>query len=314
MQKIGTRNIVLGIIAIGIITATFVFKSDSDTAHIFNGQPQQDLVSEAVRKNRNTDSDNDTVPDWKEVLAGTDPHNPNTFSTEGGDAAYIAAQHTAANQGSTATSTEGYGTLDTLTEKIARGTFGEYLLVRSGEHGTGYASPSDLASAITEQTLDEIKPPVYTKNDFTVVFTDRAALLAYADGLNEIDKKYPDSAFANTSATLNQAFTAFDEETGGSADVQTTLLEQRITPILKLYDGVLKELTTMKVPELLINEHINLTNSVRGVRWSLAQTMEANTDPTKALIGIQLFPEYVTVFETSYGAIERKLTIEDIPL
>lgn len=304
MQSLGRRNIVLAILGLGIIATVLVFKSDT-TPGIFSTENKNLLVDDAVRKDRDTDTDNDGVPDWKEVLSGTDPRNPDTFQTEGGDAAYIVQKENEVAR-ENATSTPFDPQNGNLTEQIARGTFGEYMLVKSGEHPTGYGSPEELAAAIAQKTLATTNPTVYTKNNFTVVTSNKSTLLAYASALHALDQKYPDAQMEGIGQAMVSAMSA--------SQITDDSTRAAMQPYLSLYDDIVRTLIAMPVPDVVLNEHINLTNSTQGVRWSLEEFTKVDSDPSRALIGAQLFMEYSNTVGQMYTVIQNKLATENIPL
>jgi len=304
MQQLGTRNVALLILAISLISTVLIFKTDGEPHRIFANN-ETDLVVENVRKTKDTDTDGDSVPDWEEMLKGTNPTNPNTFNVEGGDKSYIASREERA----AATVTEEYTNKDNLTEQIARGTFGEYLLQLSGDHPTGYGSPEELATYIAGQSFEISNPTLYRKENLTVVNTNRATLLAYADALRAIDTKYPDTAFATLGSTIGTSITGNpdDPESG-------TRLANNLTPYISLYESAISDMLAIPVPSLFVNEHINLVNSAEGAKFSLVQLTKLDTDPARALLGAQMFPEYSDALEETYNVIVQKLATESIPL
>lgn len=305
MQQIGTRNIALLIIGVSLIATVLIFKTDGDPRQIL-GTNETKLITDAVQKNRDTDTDADGVPDWQELINGTNPKNPNTFNIEGGDAAYIESRKQ--NEGVDTSITE-FTNTDNLTEQIARGTLGEYLLLKSGEHQTGYGSPEELAAAISGQSFNIANPTLYSKTNLTIVNTNRSTLLAYADALRRIDNKYPDSAIAGLGSAINVSLA------GGENDPQAgTKLSTNLAPYVSLYENATKDILAIPVPDTFVNEHLNLVNSSEGVRFSLVQLTKLDTDPARALLGAQLFLEYSNAIEQTYGAITKKLALENIPL
>jgi len=147
------------------------------------------------------------------------------------------------------------------------------------------------------------------KTNIKIVNTSKSTLLAYADALRKIDNKYPDSSFANLGAVISKSLSGDpDDPQAGEA------LADNLSPYISLYDSVIKDLLAISVPDTFVNEHINLVNSTEGVRFSLFQLTKLDTDPTRALLGAQLFPEYAGAIEQTYGAIVNKLAIEDILL
>ncbi len=311
MEKIGVRNVFLIIIAIGVVAAAFIFKTDGEPHKIFTEDlKKQDLiVSDSARESSGRDTDNDGVPDWKEVLEGTDPQNPNTFNVEGGDQAYI----TQKTNGEAIEEGEN-GILEgnlTLTERIGRGVLGEYIYARTTQN-SDFSSPEDLIEYITNQALEITQPTVYSKETFKTVTTNKSTLLLYANKLRELDRKYPDATLAQTGTSVIQAIETTGDENSGVVDEE--LVGRRVQANLAIYDNIISDLIAIEVPTALLNEHINLTNSTVGIKWSLEQTAYTNIDPARALVGIQSFPEYALTIDLMYQAIVRKLATEGIDL
>lgn len=305
MQQIGTRNIALLIIGVSLIATVLIFKTDGNPQHILGANETQ-LITEAVQKNRDTDTDNDSVPDWQELINGTDPKNPNTFNVEGGDKAYIESKKQSL---SVNTDKQEFTNTDNLTEQIAKGTLGEYLLQKSGNHQTGYGSPEELAAAISSQSFNISNPTLYKKTDLQIITTNKTNLLAYADALRRIDNTYPDSVFEGLGNAIGSSLS------GGEYDTKAgTKLSNNIEPYISLYKNIIEDLLAIPVPDSFVNEHLNLINSTEGVYFSLSQLTKLDTDPARALLGAQLFPEYSGAIEQTYAAIVRKLRLENIPL
>lgn len=305
MQQIGTRNIALLIIAAALISTVLIFKTDGNPQHVL-GTDKTELITEAVQKNRDTDTDGDDVPDWEELINGTNPKNPNTFNVEGGDKAYIESKKQ--NEG-VDTDVKEFTNTDNLTEQIARGTLGEYLLLKSGEHQTGYGSPEELALAISNQSFTISNPTLYSKHNLTIVNTNKSTLLAYADALRRIDNAYPDSTFAGLGSAISASLAGGENDPNAGEKLATN-----VTPYTSLYKEVIDILLATPTPDMLTNEHLNLINSTEGVRFSLIQLTKLDTDPARALLGAQLFPEYSNAIEQTYMAIVKKLNLENIPL
>lgn len=312
MEKIGVRNVFLIIIAIGVVAAAFIFKTDGEPHKIFTAELQkQDLiVSESARESSGRDTDGDGVPDWKEVVEGTDPQNPNTFNVEGGDKAYITQKQKSGAE----PSGDNAGILDdnlTLTERIGRGVLGEYIYARTTQN-SDFSSPEDLIEYITNQALEINQPTVYSKEAFKTVTTNKSTLLLYANKLRELDRKYPDATLIQTGTSVIEAIESTGDENSGIVDEE--LVTRRVKANLAIYDNIISDLIAIEVPTSLLNEHINLTNSTVGIKWSLEQTAYTNVDPARALVGIQSFPEYALTIDLMYQAIVRKLATEGIDL
>lgn len=306
IERFGRRNIFLSIVALGVIVAAFILKTEGSPRDIFTHNTTDLLVTETTRAHTTRDTDNDGVPDWKEVLEGTNPQNPNTFDIEGGDSAYIENK----DEYKTITSLQGE-TTQTLTEQIGRGVFGEYMYARVGE-APNFSSVDELLAHITNQTFETTQPNIYTKNDFTVVNTNRSTLLSYADSMRALDNSYTDEQLTQASVKIVQTFVATgDPETG---EINEDIVNKEIDQGLLLYDEIIGSLRGVAVPDNILNEHINLTNSFAGIKWSLEQLKKTNSDPARALIGLQSFPEYASLIDSMYKAIVRKLELEGVPL
>lgn len=305
MQYIGTRNIALIIIALAIISTVLIFKTDGNPQRIFSNE-NLNLITESVQKNRDTDTDGDTIPDWQELISGTNPNNPNTFNVEGGDVAYIEAQ----KQKDPETKEDSmYTNNDNLTQHIARGTLSEYMLRISGDTSTQYRSPEELAASIANQSFLISNPTLYSKQNIKIVNTNKSTLLAYANSLRTIEQTYPSSQFVGIGNAINTALSGSPDQPGVGDN-----LAKNLAPYLELYKQVLHDMLAVPVPDTFVNEHINLINSTEGARFNLEQLTKLDTDPARALLGAQLFPEYLISVEQTYELIVHKLNGENIPL
>ncbi len=265
-----------------------VFKGDSNTAD-------------------NKDTDGDGLKDWEEVFWKTDPNNPDTDgdgTTDGDeidlernpkvagpdDELFLHPAFESSSKGAT-----------TTTSKIGARIANDYLALK--ESGT------PITPEITEQLVNSIlesTEPVlvlsYREGDFNIDSdSSRQSLRAYADSLGRVFLDNTPDSYVNELFAAHRA--VYHED--------MTELEQ-IDIVIESYEKIDREILQMSVPALLIEEHTNVANSVKGLLSVIKTMRDMDKDMVSGIVALSDHPRYAFALEQSINALAEIMAENNI--
>lgn len=299
---------IIAVIIICAASITAVLLVQRNTSQVSATQKVAgDVVATNVKpiQPSSTDSDNDGIPDWQEVLIGT---NPNKADTDG-DGTYdgdevkskrnplkagpndkITVTNTiaaGADTSKTVATADGEGT---ITDKIAKDFMSQYLLAKQG----GAQVTSEDALQITQNILSEPQylqatGVVYTATDIHIsTGSDKATVLAYYD--------------AFTNSLKNRA----SGHTQPELDILTAAVQKndpnelkKLDPVIADEKSFIRDMLTMTVPADAVQLHLNFLNAASNVLANTEGIRETFTDPVRSFTSLSQFKTHVIDVRTA---------------
>ncbi|MSR76356.1 MAG: hypothetical protein EXS68_02085 [Candidatus Ryanbacteria bacterium] len=253
---------------------------------VAKGSIKAQVIDQASQR----DTDTDGLKDWEEVIAGTDPQNPDSDGNgilDGTDrASTLAFQNEILDKdgGLTLPSTE------------LRRTLSDYIEGRVKENGTITTDDfnDSLKSVVTDNTivatekiLDQRDP--YTKNDLRIDAS--ADPKTYFNTMGRIGEKYFPLGTRSGGVGSIRAFALLAErknEDGTTmSDGQREEILQRIAGFRSKYAGFASELKGVPVPPALSDFHLEFTNFMANTALAVHHISLLDTDPILGIIGIE---------------------------
>ncbi len=220
--------------------------------------PQKEVVTATAPVREyipTTDSNNDGIPDWQDVLVNTTP-------------LYMA----------TDTGSSTYQTPTTLTDQLAVSFFEEYL--RNKSFGNFGQTPDELVAKANENLKLETSDTLYTISDCLVTQDNSvASVKTYGNSMANILLGLPkrDDSY-NEITILNQALSTNDE-------TELSKLALVVDDYTTVRDGFLN----IAAPAAMIKEHLDYINSVNAVLSDIRAMQNTFTDPLLSLMRLRRY-------------------------
>lgn len=253
--------VALGAVGIALIT----------TNNTTSNEPGSGAVAVAEKTGSvSGDADEDGVPDWKEVLWGTDPHNPDSDGDGVSDGQEIETGADPLREGSTPAALT-YSAPKALspTEALSRELFVGYAsAIQDGSLGSGEANAAALGALSTNvSSLTAAKE--YTIADLKVA--SDIPVDVYEPALNRALKK--------TLAVREYELTTFARAV---ADEDFSALEPLVAATT-VYAEVTNDLVNMNVPSSVAVQHLAFVNNFSALAHATALLTTWNGDPLDGL-------------------------------
>jgi len=287
--------VVAGLVALGAVGFA-IFTTQQSSESIDTEQPVA-----VVGKSPTTtlgDADNDGVPDWKEILWGTDPENPDTDGDGVSDGDEIAAGVNPKKSGSDPVTSASYVAPKALTssEALARELFAGYAQIKQG--GTFDASQVDtvITNIINQNTpTTNSAPPLYSVTNLSIAKEDSASTRAtYRSKVDAISLKtyaVPESELITVKKLL---------DTGDAVHINTLRSDA------KIYRGIVQDLLKVPVPSSYATTHVTLINSFNATASAVMRLADSTNDSYEILYAVQ---NYLTVGDQLIAAYKNLYTV-----
>lgn len=220
-----------------------------------------------------TDTDNDGLKDWQEVIQGTDANNPDTDGDGTSDGDELKAGRNPSKPGPDDKSLVQelkIGSNDvysayvphSLTDTISKNLFSAYFEAR-GQGITG--DPEALA-----QIADSIARDTLSRNELTYIY-DVSAIGTFSDGDLEAGKRYGEQ-FGNLYITMLE-------------NIESA--PNNLTIIASHYEAFSKNITSIYVPQSLASVHADLGNNLYNLALMFSIAASYESDPVRAALAIR---------------------------
>jgi hypothetical protein len=265
-----------------------------------------ETVSDLVNK----DTDGDGIPDWQEILLGTDPNKAETVPgvPDSVTVAKLKAQQTAGAVGQTPASSQDDSNL-TQTDKFSR----EFLATVASLSESGaidssgnmdQATVDKITSSLSDSVQNTPQRKIYTLSDIKVINDNSVqAVKKYNSTLNSI---IPKKVVKYGALDVFKKFAP--DDTGNNTD--PTVLPE-LDPIIQQMNDLMNEMIKTPVPQSLETLHLYTINSTEGVIENLTDVQLYNTDPIVAFSGMSKYNQDLTTMENCMqnlaNAINQKL-------
>lgn len=269
------------------------------------------------------DSDGDGLPDWEEVLYGTDANMVDTFTLGMTDGDAVAkglvvpkaiADISIETSTSKAKSDIDYAaqgvtapTEGTLTDVFAKNIFSRYLAAKQANGGTNL-SVADTRE-IVHQALTSLSSAVIAALDFKSV----SALPISGSGVEAF------KSFAAHAETVMRSNTA-DATTSEIIYLQYAVEHNdddalvHIASIAKAYRDTAAGLAALSVPSELAGHDLALINSLMHVSEIISDFARVNVDPLATMLALQQYVPAAQALGAAFTAISNEYTAAGVVL
>lgn len=206
------------------------------------------------------DSNNDGIPDWQEILDGTEP---------------IALDP----------ATVDYEEPSTLTDQFARTFFEGY--VRDKGYGEFGSSPEEIVANTSVNLQNQALDRLYTFDDIVIGTGNTVEDLKQygnAIALVNLQNRIPVS-------TRNEIDIVDEAVASSNADVL-----QELDVIIESYTNIHDGVKNSAVPPRIAKEHLDYLNALNAVRNDITGMKQAFTDPLYALLRVKRYQDDVAGF------------------
>lgn len=288
----------VALIAVGTAFVTTRTTGQAPTATTPTLSVQASSVSVDEKSDATLDSDGDGVPNWREVLAKTDPNNPDTDGDGMGDGDELAAGADPAVFGTEPKDPYAYHAPESLAQSDALGRelFVTYLsLKEKGDFNP--ATLSTAVDAIVERHLSDTssEEAQYTSHDIVVAKSDtvasRSAYRADVDGAIQKASAVPEYELSTFYALL---------KTSDAEHAQT------LSNDAKIYRAIVKELLAVPVPASYATTHVNLVNALAYTASAVERLVGKYGDPYEMLLSVNMFSESEKQFTAAYSEFNAR--------
>lgn len=285
-MKIG-KNIVFIFLAILLVGGSFVFAEYRNRQAKSIYKAPEVSASSLDTSAQYIDTDGDGVPDWEEVLVGTNPNDPKSKSTK-------------------ATSTPTIKDLTKTTEKldpidvVSREFFARYMELRQ----LGISSDKLNQQELAQKTIDSIKfveAKPYVMSDILVnTITSKESIKKYGNDMANVFKKYFVSS-RNEGVIVKDALQKKDPE-----------ILKELDPVIESYKNIVSGLLKTEAPKSMGTMHLDLVNVMNSTLFVMQSFRKTMVDP---IAGVQAMSQYLIVqkkFFDSLKAIQSYLIYSGI--
>lgn len=277
-----SRKLFFFFIPVVLVLGLFVLFKDKIMPKTPPTQSQTEVVAVKNSVINETDSDSDGLKDWEEVLWGTDPMKKISNPEKIPDADYIQkkidAKEGLPTQNTNSLTAKALATPgEDATVALSKDIFAEYVSLKK----SGNLNPASI-DQLTERIASGITLPA--EKQFTASGlksfddADLIKMRTYGNTFAVIQKKYQD--------LYVQSPLQAEDLTGGLAG-NNPLSSQKLNQASKWYGDMATELMTLSVPKGLVSTHIDLANNYLQNARGLKNIAFLQSDPTRAVIGIE---------------------------
>lgn len=233
------------------------------------------ITSEQAAVIAATDTDGDSIYDWQEKLWGTDPNNPSTFGTP--DAIYIKNKQTELDVSDTQS--------DNKTDILSKQLFATVNAIKSDSNLNPEESYKEIANNVAEFVTDNPNPNIVkiNKNDISVIPNNTQNKKAYTKSIGGLSETFFGKNTNIGTETSILYYSLVNEDPTHLSDLD---------PIISSYDALAKNLTSIKVPELAVNDHVELVNTLYAISASLTETKSLFSDSVVGIRGVVGYNKY----------------------
>ena len=200
------------------------------------------------------DTDGDGVYDWKEELLGLDIHSPDSDNDGVSDLEYVRNLEREADIGA-----QGKGENLTLSDRFGRGVYTALYLLKKANGGKPL--DDETKKKVEENVKNYIEnlnfgEKLYTRDSIEVVEDTKENDFAYEKTMKKLFETYP--------VKLSD-FQLLSKSVGKAKEHRV-----EIANVVMRYDEYLHELEKVKVPQLIVQKHLQLMNGLMKLKTALA--------------------------------------------
>ena len=265
IKKSGTKNVLMILIAIMLVSGAFVFAEYRNKQVITTYSNETVIASDNDNYNKII---NENDIDWKKILIAND----------------------------LSSSTKKINSIKqnenlTQTDLFSRDFFTRYMELRQMGISNDKISQEDVASQVLKNGIMLSVPKTYKESDILINNnTDIESLRKYGNDAGQIFKTY-------VVKSRNEAIIVKDY-----TDKSDPKILEELDPIIKSYKNMLNGLLKVSAPTSLSNEHLNLINTMSSLVYIVEGLRKMDIDP---LAGIQAVARYTETYQQFISVINN---------
>lgn len=284
----------ISFVVLGLVFFFISVKRKNDAIALKNGglqdaKGQSVTIKDIVEK----DTDNDSIPDWEELLWGTDPAKADTNGDGLNDNVEIEKKkQDLANENNSAKD-ENPGDDLNETENFSREFFASIVaLQQSGNLNN--QTLGELANAVKENaSLEQNLPESYSMADIKTEDTSKENIKKYREQIVGVLSTYKDTDIGEELSILDSSLSAEDK----------TSLEDLYGISLE-YKNMADDFAKIIVPASIAQTHLNLINSSKNTGLSIENMIQIYDNSIKGLIGISQYKKESDIFDQSFMELQ----------
>lgn len=267
------------LISAGFVGAAYIFSGGFSPARA-DAQSTEQLLKEYAEK----DSDNDELPDWQEVLYGSDPEDAHSIDEtltdrEAVDQGLVEPRFRSEEpvpvkiddlSGATSVAP------GTVTDRFARVFFEQYLLGRQGVTPSSEEISSFAEDAVNELTTEAERAPSFTIRDVNILSQGGSeALRTYAVAMQ--------TAILGNMSGVEKDELAYFHDIVTKDDARAT---QKLNQIATAYANTVRAIKLVAVPPEAAAAHVKIVTTAERIGTAVADMAAFKTDPLRTMVGL----------------------------
>ncbi|MEK7613322.1 MAG: thrombospondin type 3 repeat-containing protein [Patescibacteria group bacterium] len=281
----------LGAVGLALFTSQNEKKS-------LSGSPSVQAVAKASSPSAaQNDTDQDGLPNWKEVLLGTNPTVADTDQDGVSDADEVAKGADPLAFGADPVLNAPYVAPRGLptTEALARELLSTYAELKAGGNLNAEETNTALLSLLERRLQEPTLPPTFTRSQLTI--ENDVSLDAYQGALT--------NAFNEASRVREYELNVFARAISENRSAE--LAKLKTTAVI--YESIRDTLLAIEVPERVADDHLAVVNSLSSIETAVAGLASWGGDPLDALALVNTFSESETTLRLTLTDLFTRLTI-----
>lgn len=258
------------------------------------------------------DGDSDGLPDWEEVVRGTDPKRADTDGDGTADGQEVKLYRDPTKPGpddslSTAENDKFIQQLvaaassTNLTDSISQTLFAQYVGARSkGTSGDTQTQQKLVTDAVSKASVP-LSGKTYTESDVRVIGNSDAEIRAFANASITAIKNHPKATFGNAVAALSAAI--------GGADPSA---ETKLRIIGGEYRALARELAAIQVPQAYTKTYVKGINTLESAGAAFEDMAHVSDDPVRAVAGLKNYNAMTAIGAEVFAGIARDILKEGL--
>lgn len=303
------RVIALLISCVLIIVAIVITRWDRtpvDTTYENTDGPLM-VVTGSLRNTSGTDTDNDGLRDWEEVLWKTDPNNPDSDGDGRNDGAEIDEKRDPLKKGPNDTisisNTAAVSTADSKplseTEKLSRELFTGYIEARKSPDFS--QKTGEMVSTLASEQIGQRNTFYSSRNTFSINDSSENTVRNYANEMGKVLATNQPKNVSNELEIMDIALKSNDPN-------ELTKLE----PIIKGYQSLITGFAKVPAPNDLKTLHIQFLNDLDTVLGDIKDFKKMFNDPIVGFSALARYYDNVQSMQTTIQDIQDYFSTKSI--
>lgn len=274
------------VLAVLMVAAAVMFSGSQRTPTLVSAEGNEELLKEYASR----DTDRDGLLDWEEALYGTDPRNPNSFSSEMTDGEAVKGKlvepkipltEEPTTEELLASLTGIEAAPGTLTREFARKFLQEYIATKTTAGApTNEEVSAFISSAITELKTEAALEKPFSATDARAIASGAGSMQTYATSIEQALLK----SDTGVSGDAGDYFAAVVKKEDSKAAVSLDTLAEG-------YNRAANAIIASPVPGNALSAHVGLANAFASMGESIQNMSLFLEDPLRGFFGLSQYSD-----------------------